>query len=549
MSNRRVLKGGVVAVGVAVALLTAEAGLRAFIDRLPLPFLTYLHRDLKDRYPQVWSQLRQFAPYLKIREEDADTGWTFKRRMRVRDTNEEGDVYDRTTSDEGFFTPDHAASEASLIVLGDSFLSTFYVPDPIAWVLRDALHQPVYALAVSGWGPEQYRTAYEKFSRTRPQDRVLVFTFVNDITDVQNWNTWKRASSSDSFLTWVQKSNPDNDVINDGAGWADSHLVAWNLIKFSWPPIRRNTSTAGTNGDGETFTGDDGTRFTLRLTRGYPFMVNGPESFFPGGSYYVYLREYFSSLLRLKQSIEAAGSRMVLVWIPAKERVYLPQLPTDRFKTYVTSGTTDIGGLERVMTLFAEQAGLQFLDLTPELVRRAHAGEKLFFTLDGHLNERGNVTVGRLVADFVRQLPSNPPAPRSEGPRLLLGQNAAIERSLPFRAALVHSPLVQSRAETWYVRGRADSQFGYLATWREQTIDKPQVLIMRGLLRKGGFTVGLQKNDSWAVQVNVTQTGPFEAIVPVSETASYSVVIANCLYGNDRDNDFEVAALGWTNPW
>ena len=178
--------------GCLVASLAVEAVLRLSFERLPVSFLFFTHRALKDQRPIVWERLREYVPYLNLRKEDPDTGWTFKPSMRSHGTNEDGQPFDMTTSSEGFFTPDVPPKNVpQLVVLGDSFLSTFYVPHPIAWVVKRELNTPVYNLAVHGWGPESYREAYVKFAADRIHEHVVVFTFMNDVNDVANWMAWK----------------------------------------------------------------------------------------------------------------------------------------------------------------------------------------------------------------------------------------------------------------------------------------------------------------------------------------------------------------------
>src|SRR5262249_37236219 len=137
------------------------------------------------------------------------------------------------TSSEGFFTPDvPEKSQHQLILLGDSYLSTYYVRRPLPNVIRDVLAIPTYNLAVGGWGPESYLAAYRKFAVGRRHDIVLVASLFNDITDVDNWRRWKSEQRSESFLMWIRRS-VSQDVVNLGESWPDTHLVLWNLARFA----------------------------------------------------------------------------------------------------------------------------------------------------------------------------------------------------------------------------------------------------------------------------------------------------------------------------
>ncbi len=543
---------------VLLSVAGAEGGLRLLADRLPVSFLVYMHRSLKDERPAVWNKLRGYLPYFNLRNEDPNTGWTFKPNTTYSGTNEDGQPYQVTTSAEGFFTPDLPTKESSqLVVLGDSFLSTFYVPSPTAWVLRRELREPVYNLAVHGWGPDSYLAAYNKFAAGRRHRQVLVFTFMNDVTDVVNWAGWKHeAAPGLSFLTWIQRQNPDDDAVNTGASWPDRHSLLWNLLKMT---MRQRSSAAELTVQPagapveradpsrlETFPGRDGGRFQLQLTKGFPFLLNDPEAFWPSGSYYAYMQCYFESLDRLRAAIEARGAQMVLIWIPSKERVHVPLLPLDRKRGYVSNKTGDVGGVEPVVAAYAAQSGVAFLDLTAELSRRAAEGDKLYFTVDGHWNDAGNEAVGKVVTSFVRALPVKPPAPITSE-RLVMFRRGPLTVSMPleFEAGTYRSPLARSGPLGWVVRGVAESAASYVVRWPEATITQPMFLVARGVLHRGGLTIGLLQSDAWSQQMSVTSAGAFDVALPVSKPGTYTVVIANNLPAGSLENDFDVRELGW----
>lgn len=401
-------------VSILLSLLIAEGGLRLAIHHLPPAFLVYLHKQIKESHPELIEQIKAFNPWTAGREEDAEFGWTFKRQHLLEGINEEGERYRRQTTRLGFVTPDEPdPSELQLVTLGDSFMSTFYVTDPTPWVLRDALDLPVFNLAVAGWGPESYREAFKKYGVNRNAPAVAVFTFINDITDVDNWNRWKSSGGRLSFVNWlwIDTGNQDTvNIINNNNSWFDRNSVLWNLVRFAVSKVMLlgtgSTPTGATQaGDinKEIFRGAEGKAFELQLIKGYPFMTLDPDDFQPGGRYEGYMQAYFDSMLKLRDAIHSAGAIMILVWIPAKERVYLPFLPSQRFKKYVTNQTGRIDGLEIAISHFAEKNGIAYFDLTPELVRRAENGEKLYFTQDGHLNSHGNRVAGEAAAALIRR--------------------------------------------------------------------------------------------------------------------------------------------------
>jgi hypothetical protein len=277
-------------------------------------------------------------------------------------------------------------------------------------------------------------------------------------------------------------------------------------------------------------------------------MMFDPDGFLPGGDYYEYIAAYLDSLLRLKAAIEADHARMVLVWIPSQERIYLPLLSRDRQAAYVTNKTHDISGLERVMQRFAESDGLDFLDLVEPLSTRARAGEKLYFTTDSHLNSLGNEVAGQLIAEFIRHLPATPPPKKVDGLQLLTAEETTIDTPILPSAMVDRADIVRDKGDSWRARGKAASQYGYLARWPQTTVDGPRRLIVRGVLRRGGLTVGLLKNDRWAIVRNVTEPGAFDLMIAVPDSGQYQPVVANCLPASSLENDFEITSFGWAPP-
>jgi len=562
---RRISRVVLLSASVLIALVGAEVFLRVTFERLPLAFLVYAHRDLKDAHPKAWVELRKHLPFLNGRQEDADLGWTFSPGMRAAGKNEDGEPFELTASPEGFFTPslpDKATPQ--LVTLGDSFLSTFYVHEPIAWALQRVLRTPVYNLAVFGWGPDNYLAAYRKFATGRRHDRVVVFSFANDITDVLNWTTWRSEEPArESFMTWIQRTTSEQ-VVNVDDGWLDRSSVLWNLVKFmrrrpqsaATPPAEAAASTSLVGSARATPTASAPSvrletiqytahaPLTFQFTQGYSFTELDPDAFEPGGSYYRYMQAYFESLEQLKSSIADQRAQMILVWIPSKERVYLPLLPPDRYRVYVTNKTGHIDGLERIIHAYAARSGIPFLDLTASLEEHARAGEKLYFTSDGHLNSFGNSLVGELVAHYLQSSPAATPDD-TVTPRVIY-RTAVVTDVQPVRDADVtyRSPIVSSRGAGWRIRGRADAPYSYVLQWNERDVTGPKFLIAKGTARRGRITIGLQEHEKWVQQADVGP-GRFDLALPVIQSSKYSLVIANNLSKDSLDTDIDVTELGW----
>ena len=549
---KRLLAASVAAfIAIAVAVGLSELALRMSIGALPMAYLIYLHNDVKDRVPSTWKRIRVQIPSLNDRQEDAEIGWTNKPRQPRVGVNEDGERFSTTVSDEGFFTsslPDHSTRQ--IVTLGASFLCTYYVRRPIQDVIQDELGTPIYNLAAGSWGPENYRAAYEKFATTHPHDLVVVFSVLTDPANAVNWRDWKAEDSTESYMTWIQKQAAATDSVNRHQSWGDTHLMTWNLVRFA---MRKTPAGGGGGGNAavlpaqavgrERLDGPSGS-FDLQLSRKQDFTEKDPVDFLPGGTLYPSMQEYFESMVRLKTAIEARHARMVLVWIPSKERVYIPLLPKTRQTAYVINQSGRIDGLENAVSRFAELEGISFLDLTEPLSVRARAGEKLYFTVDGHWNSNGAEAAGKLVSDFIRNLPA-PPARRPVEPPLYYRRGPVhADRPLTFSAMTYRAAIVGGRGDRWTVKGKVESQYSYVAGWRDETIDEPQWLLAKGVLRHGGLTFGVLKNDRWSTLINVSAPGRFDVALPVTP-GRYSVLVANNVTSGTPDNDAEITSFGW----
>jgi hypothetical protein len=118
----------------------------------------------------------------------------------------------------------------------------------------------------------------------------------------------------------------------------------------------------------------------------------------------------------------------------------------------------------------------------------------------------------------------------------------------PLAGSLSHSRLVASDAAgRWIIRGTAWYSTSFLARLPERPVSKGASFVLRGTLYRGGFTVGLLKNDLWTTSVNVVVPGEFLAVVQAPADGPYVPALANYLTGISRRNDFVVTTLGWAD--
>jgi hypothetical protein len=157
------------------------------------------------------------------------------------------------------------------------------------------------------------------------------------------------------------------------------------------------------------------------------------------------------------------------------------------------------------MAAFAAQSSIRFLDLTTTLEEHARAGQKLYFTQDGHFNSTGNVVAGHAVADFLRGLPFDDPQPTTVAPHLVyrhpslaLRVNSIAEAPTERRASIV-----SRLGSRWRIRGRGEGRLTFLLQWPARDVEQVAFLVARGVVHSGGVTIGVRDRDMWVVRRSV----------------------------------------------
>ena len=95
------------------------------------------------------------------------------------------------------------------------------------------------------------------------------------------------------------------------------------------------------------------------------------------------------------------------------------------------------------------------------------------------------------------------------------------------------------------VDGAVAGGYSYVASTASRQARPTDLAIVTGTVRSGGITVGLQRNGRWVRALNITETGPFVAVLAPDGADEYQLVIANCLPDASRRNHFSIDRLGW----
>jgi len=110
------------------------------------------------------------------------------------------------------------------------------------------------------------------------------------------------------------------------------------------------------------------------------------------------------------------------------------------------------------------------------------------------------------------------------------------------------SPTFQMNGLAWTARGVGGvggrGPLLYLVEMKPRRLAKGTTFVAEGTIEKGGVTFGLVRNDAWAVQLHVVQTGDFSVVIKVPEDGDYKVVMANNLRGMSLENRVMVTRAG-----
>jgi hypothetical protein len=123
--------------------------------------------------------------------------------------------------------------------------------------------------------------------------------------------------------------------------------------------------------------------------------------------------------------------------------------------------------------------------------------------------------------------------------------------SLPLKPLTVAARANALTATTggWRMDGeggiRGVGPFAYLLETAAKSVRAGDQLIVDGVMRNGGLSVGLVRDDKWLIQTPVVGEGRFLAVVQVPSDGTANVVIANNLAEGSSSNHFEIMRAGW----
>jgi hypothetical protein len=273
---------------------------------------------------------------------------------------------------------DHELTRAPVVIVGDSFVEAAFVPQKqlLSSQLSERMGVEVANLGVSGYGPQQELIVLRRHGLALQPEIVLWLFFEgNDLIDLrrydeimQDWQAtideyhgfWRRSFTVNALDALIAYLAPEPQI--DGA-----------------EAERRSCWVAA---------GQAGKQRMYFAYAGAPLATQDLES----------LEKAKDILSRAQQESAARNAQLVLVFVPTKFRVYhdLCEFAPDSYGQQWV-----LNDLPARLETWSGEQGLPFLDLTPAL-QEAAAQELVYFTDDGHWNDKANDVAAQMLDSFIR---------------------------------------------------------------------------------------------------------------------------------------------------
>jgi hypothetical protein len=298
-----------------------------------------------------------------------------------------------------------------VLIVGDSFTIR---TAPKTWIelLAEQTGKSILTLGAPSWGTLNEVEAIKQYGLDKRPEWVIVMFFEgNDLL-----NTAQYMERRDSGLDWREYDMQDVSLTR--------RLITPHFVRYLWDklfpeaeaePVKYRYPVAASTEAGEIETVFKDVHL-LTLSADYETLAQSDE-----------FAAVKTSLLELKEQVEAQDGRLLLVYIPSKEHVLWSRVwdtvdvnnVLERTIT-VTLSEGDHGRLEfnppylsydqfsanqlaqeQLFSDFTAEAGIHFLNLTPVFWEQSIAQGELYHFADPHWNQAGNQLAADAIADYL----------------------------------------------------------------------------------------------------------------------------------------------------
>lgn len=400
---------GLAAFGLVLAMLIVEIGFRITFVYLPL--------SIQDRLlgVRLWglggSALGLFANNYE---------WTrFCRgdeRLYARlfpDLNEEPvrnryDIFHITTSTLGFENIGFRTGESSGpwdgVVVGDSFTFCWGVEMQECWVsqLAEKTEMRLANLSLSNTGSVSHLHYLQDYGWTLNPQIIIWQYWVNDPVDdyrhiVDGAQGCPRLEEKNDTSPGLEKDNleienntpPENKPMQGLRDWLSHTFVTYNLVTPVLRVMLPQFATLSAESEWESILTTNEVPITAWTRNPLP---DDPQNI-------IGMELTQEAILTAAQEASEHDTPFLLVLAPSPLQVYIDSLPSARFVDQAKIENTNMDNL----IAFAEENGIQYLDLRPVFRKAAMRGDEIYFTQDIHWTPDGNRLVADALADWFQE--------------------------------------------------------------------------------------------------------------------------------------------------
>jgi lysophospholipase L1-like esterase len=220
---------------------------------------------------------------------------------------------------------------------------------------------------------------------------VIGFFAANDFWDAEQFERWLESGVGGNYLDWRDLGQPSAAYAASVLGRLDmavrKHVYLANMSAYAFKRMR---AVAQENSAGVTTltVGDE-----LPLVLNEPYILKMTQRAKPGNSGF---DAALDALVRIDRIARAEGTRLVVVFQPGKETVYLPM--AGRAAPMPSRSLRDALDERDIATIY----------LAPVFQERARTGKALYYPTDGHPNALGYRLIAEQVAEWIERNVSFP---------------------------------------------------------------------------------------------------------------------------------------------
>jgi hypothetical protein len=327
--------------------------------------------------------------------------------------------YPFQTDAEGFRNPT-VRSDIDVAALGDSFTDAMTSPVEESWpaCLEQITGKKVQNYGTSAFGPQQELYVLQDYAiHHQPRHVVVAYFAGNDFFDAERFERWRQGGDRPGEETtgWrLQKKYRRYET-----------FFLTTLARVALPAVapKRNVAPSTANGNSRPrfdrglyeIPTPGGAFLRFAVMPAYLQKLGKPRQEFERGRGWELVR---GTLRQMKETCDRAGSRLTVMFVPAKAEVYWPlierSLGGDELQraldfscgyNHMQLRAADISvnrlAQNDLLRDFCAEAEIPFLDLTPVLEQNAAAGRAVYFADDAHWNAAGHEVAARELAKFL----------------------------------------------------------------------------------------------------------------------------------------------------